>query len=340
MSKFTKKSVFVGVDISKDQLDLALLKESSYGKYVNKTVTNDIEGFDDILRWLKGQKVNHRDCLFCMEHTGTYGLVFFALLSLEGIDYSVIPALEIKRSMGITRGKNDQIDARRIADYAFSNKVKLEPFSLPSVNMMQLKQLLTYRSQLVRMSTSLKNSLKSHQQYQRITGLASLTKDIENKIEELKQSVQNIEKQIVELIRKDEQLNKNYKMATSVKGVGCIIAAFMLVSTNNFTAFENGRKYASYSGIAPFEHSSGTSVKGKTRTSFLANKQIKTLLNNGANSAIHYDPELRNYYKRKIAEGKDHKLVMNAVCCKMVNRVFAAVKRESPYVITYEKKIV
>ncbi|MFO7574672.1 MAG: transposase, partial [Bacteroidales bacterium] len=213
-------------------------------------------------------------------------------------------------------------------------------FSLPSVNMMQLKQLLTYRSQLVRLSTSLKNSLKSHQQYQRITGLSSLTKDIETKIEELKRSVQDIEKQIKDLIKADEQLNKNYKMATSVKGIGCVIAAFMLVSTNNFTAFENGRKYASYSGIAPFEHSSGTSVKGKTRTSYLANKQIKTLLNNEANSAIHFDPELRNYYQRKIAEGKNHKLVINAVCCKLVNRVFATVKRESPYVITYEKKIV
>jgi transposase len=340
MSKFTKKSVFVGVDISKDQLDLALMKEESYGKYVSKSVVNELNGFDEILKWMKSNKVNVTDCLFCMEHTGTYGLMFFAWLSQVKIGYAVIPALEIKRSMGITRDKNDQIDAKRIADYAFSNRVKLEPFSLPSVNMVQIKQLLTYRSQLVRLSTSLKNSLKSHKQYQRITGLASLTEDIETKIEGLKASIQNIEKQIKDLIRKDDQLNKNYKLATSVKGIGCIIATFMLVSTNNFTAFENGRKYASYSGVAPFEHSSGTSVRGKSRTSNLANKQIKTLLNNGANSAINSDPELHTYYNRKIAEGKDHKLVINAVSCKLLNRVFATVKRETPYVITYEKKIV
>jgi len=338
MSKFTKKSVFVGVDISKDRLDLALLKEESYGKYVSKSVVNEFNGFDEILNWLKNHRVNITDCLFCMEHTGTYGLMFFAWLSQVKIDYAVIPALEIKRSMEITRGKNDQIDAIRIADYAFSNRVKLEPFSLPSVNMLQIKQLLTYRSQLVRLSTSLKNSLKSHKQYQRITGLASLTEDIETKIEDLKVSIQNIEKQIKDLIYKDDQLNKNYDLATSVKGIGFIIATFMLVSTNNFTAFENGRQYASYSGVAPFEHSSGTSVKGKSRTSNLANKQIKTLLSNGANSAINSDPEIYSYYQRKIAQGKDHKLVINAISCKLLNRVFATVKKETPYVITYEKK--
>ncbi len=79
----------------------------------------------------------------------------------------------------------------------------------------------------------------------------------------------------------------------------------MLVTTNNFTGFENGRKYACYSGIAPFEHTSGTSIKGKTRVSNLANKKMKALLSNGANAAYKWDPELKTYYKRKIAEGKE-----------------------------------
>jgi len=111
----------------------------------------------------------------------------------------------------------------------------------------------------------------------------------------------------------------------------------MLVTTNNFTGFENGRKYACYSGIAPFEHTSGISIKGKTRVSNLANKKIKALLSNGANSAYKWDPEMKKYYKRKIAEGKDHKLVINAISCKLVNRVFAVIKRQTPFVVTYKQ---
>ena len=114
----------------------------------------------------------------------------------------------------------------------------------------------------------------------------------------------------------------------------------MLVSTNNFTSFENGRKYACYAGIAPFEFTSGTSIRGKTRTSKFGNKTIKTLLNNGANSAIRYDKQIKKYYERKRGEGKEHKVVVNAVCCKLVNRIFAVIKRQSPYVEVYQQNFI
>jgi transposase len=337
MNKFTKKKVFIGIDISKDQLDLGLLKEENYGFFEDKKVSNSFSGFETILKWIEKKDVKLEDCLFCMEHTGTYGLLFFAWLSQMELDFTVEPGLKIKRSIGVTRGKNDKIDAHRIADYAYSNKAKLEPFIMPSALLIQIKQLLTYRDQLTRVRTSLKNSLKSHCQYERVSGLKNITEEITSQIEEFGQRIENIEKQIESLIESDKELEKNYKLATSVKGIGFVIATFMLVTTNNFTSFENGRKYACYSGIAPFEHTSGTSIRGKTRVSNLANKKMKSLLSNGSNSACKWDPELKNYYKRKIAEGKDHNLVINSISCKLVNRVFAVVKRQTPYVLTYKQ---
>ena len=106
----------------------------------------------------------------------------------------------------------------------------------------------------------------------------------------------------------------------------------MLVYTNNFTSFENPRKFNCYAGLAPFEHSSGTSIKKKTKTSNLRNKTMKTLLYNGANSAAIYDKELKAYYKRKTKEGKPHQLIMNNIACKLVYRIFAVVNREEPFV--------
>jgi transposase len=336
MKKLLKKKHFIGVDISNNTLDMALLEEETYGSFQDKQIENNFTGFDKIIKWLKKEDRDIEDCVFCMEHTGTYGLLFFAWLSQMGIDYCVEPALQISRSLGITRGKDDKIDARRIADYALTNRAKLKTFNLPSTKLIQLKQMLTYRDQIVKLKTSLSNSMHSHKQYQKLSGL-KITEQIQGQIEEHNERIEAIEKQIIDLIKSDSEMKKNYDLATSVKGIGLVIAAFMMVSTNNFTSFENGRKYACYAGIAPFGYYSGTSIKGKSKVSKIGNKQIKTLLSNGANSASNWDPQIKAYYNKKIAEGKDHKLVINSISCKLVNRVFAVIKRQSPYVNIYEQ---
>lgn len=339
-NKFTKKKCFIGVDISKDTLDIALLTEENYGIFNDLKVENTFKGYNKIEKWLNKQNISLKDCLFCMEHTGTYGLVLFAWLDQMEVDYCVEPGMRIKRSIGMARGKNDKIDARRIAEYAYLNRVKLKKFELPSTLLLQVKQLLTYRDQLVKIRTSLKNSLKNHEQYKRVTGLRNLPDDILQQIEEYDQRITATEKQIKDIINTDKELKKNFKLATSVKGIGLVITAFMLVTTNNFKSFENGRKYACYSGIAPFENSSGTSINGKSKISPMANKKIKALLSNGANSACIWDAEIKAYYQRKKAEGKEHNLVINSIRCKLVNRVFAVIKRQTPYVNTYQQKFI
>lgn len=337
MNQFTKKKHFIGIDISKDHLDLALENEGNIGVFKDKKVENSFEGFTKIQSWLSKEKLKFADCLFCMEHTGTYGLLLFTWLGHKQIDYCVEPALKIKRSLGLTRGKNDQVDARRIAEYALTNRAKLSLFSLPSKLLLQIKQLLTYRDQQVKMKVSLKNSLKNHKQYQQILGSNTISNEISSQIDDCVDRIDNIDREIKDLIKSDKELSKNFDLATSVKGVGFVIAAFMLVTTNNFTSFENGRKYACYSGIAPFENSSGKH-QGKTQVSHLANKRVKALLSSGANAAYKWDPEIKAYYERKIKEGKHHKLIINSIRCKLVNRVFAVVNRQTPYVNIYQQK--
>lgn len=336
MGKFSKKKHFVGVDISKETLDISLISQESYGSFKDKKIQNTVKGYSELKSWLRKKSISKKNVMFCMEHTGTYGFMFFAWLSNEGYDFCVEAGLQIKRSLGMARGKNDRIDARRIADYAYTHRDKLQDFHLPSKLILQLKQLLTLREQMVRVRTSIKNSLKSHKQYTELTGLQNIPDNLVKMIEDYDQQINEIEEKIISLIENDPEVKKNFEMARSVRGIGLVIATFMLVTTNNFTSFENGRKYASYSGIAPYEHSSGTSIRGRTRTSYLGNKKIKALLSSGANVARRFDPEIRAYYQRKLEEGKDHKVIINAISCKLVNRVFAVVKRQTPYVVTYQ----
>jgi len=93
----------------------------------------------------------------------------------------------------------------------------------------------------------------------------------------------------------------------------------------------NTKRLASFCGIAPFEYSSGTSVKGKTKVHSMANKQLKRTLHMFALSAVQFNPEMKTYYKRKVAKGKNKLLVINAVRNKLVQRVFACVRDKKEY---------
>jgi len=160
----------------------------------------------------------------------------------------------------------------------------------------------------------------------------STVKRSNKRLAAFKEQIGEIENEIKTLIEEDSNLKKNYNLATSVVGIGLVNAVIFMVYSNNFQGFTNGRKYACYGGVAPFEYSSGTSIKGKTRVSHLANKTIKVNLTQAAKSAVLNDPELKKYYKRKENEGKEHGVIMNAVKFKLIIRVFAVVNRGTPYV--------
>jgi transposase len=153
-------------------------------------------------------------------------------------------------------------------------------------------------------------------------------------IECLSIQISVLEKKIDGMIVRDPDLNRMLKLLTSIRGIGKVTARFLIVTTYGFTAFETWRKYASYCGIAPFPNQSGTSVRGKTKVSNLANKDGKTLLTMCAMSAIQCDPEIRSYYNQRIESGKSKMSTINIIRNKLLSRAFAVIKRGSPYVDT------
>ncbi|MBP2830694.1 IS110 family transposase [Aquimarina sp. U1-2] len=145
-------------------------------------------------------------------------------------------------------------------------------------------------------------------------------------------SIKRIETEMQKLINQDANLKESYKKITRVIGVGPVIAIKCIVETENFIKFNNARKFSCHCGLAPFPYQSGSSIKGKTKTHFLRDKSLKATLTKGAISAIQHDPQIKAYYKRKIAEGKHHMSVKNAVANKLVLRIFAVALRREPFV--------
>lgn len=325
------KTFFVGIDISKDWLDVAICDETTLEITCFWKSNNTVEGIEKMIKKCSKQTFGNQ-IWYCFEHTGNYGLLLSSLLEAQQIQYSAVPALEIKRSIGMTRGKSDEVDAVRIATYAATHKLKLKPSKLPGKEILRVKHLLSHRSLLLKTSIQLQNSRKSFLVASKTVNLQDVITDLEKRIADLKVQITTIEETIKTEIEADDSLSKTFKKITSVKGVGLMIAATMIVCTNNFSSFENPRAFNCYAGLAPFSFSSGSSIQGKTKTSKLRNRNMKALLFNGANTAVMYDLELKSYYNRKLKEGKNRMIVINSVACKMVYRIFAVLKRDEPYV--------
>ena len=279
------------------------------------------------MKWLKEQNVVLKHTLFCMESTGIYGMALVNFIT-EKAHYCLESPLHIKRSLGLTRGKSDKIDAFQIARFCYLHIDELVPSRAASKIMLTLRSLINERERLVRARTIDKTIVKELNYKEN----KSCIERAENRIIFLTEDITQIEKEINLVIKENLDIECNYHLAKSVTGIGLINAVMFIIFTNNFSSITDARKYACYSGIAPFEHSSGTSILGKTRVSKLSNRRIKVNLTNGARSAIINDPELKLYYKRKTDEGKEHGTVMNAVKFKLITRVFATVKRGTPYV--------
>lgn len=319
---------YVGIDVSKLSFDV-FIRESR----AHKQFKNDAAGFDLFSTWLTKQVGHSLDTvLVCFEHTGLYSLPLALFMEKENIPFAMLPALEIKKSLGITRGKNDLIDSKRIAEFAYRFSDKISLTKLPASDIRKIQSLLNLRDRLV---TNMKGYVVSQNEMLRTIrkeDFPELFSVYENTVTSLKEEIKKIEQAIKTIIKGNEQLRSTYELITTVKGVGFIIASFLIVYTYNFTRFDNWRKFACYSGIAPFEYQSGTSVRGKTQVSSIANQQVKRMLHLAALTAIHFDTELREYYIRRQEEGKSKMSIINIIRNKLVSRVFAVAKRGTPFV--------
>jgi len=319
----------IGIDVSKSVIDVVI-----HTSGLHKQFNNNKKGYGQFIKWSEKNTEKSIDkTLICFEHTGLYSMTLAAFLCENNHAFSMLSALEIKRSLGLVRGKNDKVDAARIAEYAYLRRNTLKLYSMPAQAILKLQKVLSLRVQLVRESAKMKGTLSEYKTFLMKKDYAIVFKTMEKLIIQLKKHIENLEKEVLEIVNSNKETKRIYELITSVKGIGLVLAANFIVTTNCFTAFENSRKYACYAGIAPFEKQSGSSLKTNARVSQLANKKMKSLLNMAASSAILHDPELKQYYSRRIEAGKSRMSTLNIVRNKIVHRVFAVVKRGTPYVV-------
>lgn len=322
--------LFVGVDISKLSLDCCLIRPGSPNEIQHQIIENNASGFHSLLV-LIAKQTPLCEVLFCMEDTGVYGLPLCMSLEASKADYAVVPAIHIKRSKGLKRGKTDKTDAKDIAHYALTHQHELHLYQMPEPDMQQLRLMLAEREKLVEAKKMFEATSEALDFMERKL-VSRVRKHNAKTLLLLKRQLQDLEASILELVAHNDQMSQQAELLQSIPGIGTQTALQLICYTRCFSAFSNWRQLACYAGVAPFEYQSGSSIRGRTKVSHFAQKKLKALLNMAALSAKRHDPELKQYFERKVAEGKNKMLVINAIRCKLLARAFAVINRQSPFV--------
>lgn len=326
---------YVGIDVSKLTLDFAVCAE---GKIVSQLqCENNKKGIVKAvkqLRQLAGFAMT--TSVFCMEFTGIYNNhLLDYLLSCKSAIW-LESGLQIKQTQGMKRGKTDAIDATRIAEYASIHRNKMRLWNPPRQEVKKLRALITMRDRLVNSVKELSVPVKENAGFVSKDLAQMEAKLMKGSIAAMEKTIQSIEKEIKDLINKDPALKQLFELMTSIPGIGPVVAVNIIVATDEFRKFDDANKFSCYAGVVPFDHRSGTSIKGKSKVSHLANKKIKTLLHLAAMSAINVKGELQDYYRRKVGDGKNKMSVINAIRNKLIHRIFAVIKRLKPYEKNYQ----
>jgi transposase len=326
---------FVGADVSKEWLDMSIVsggKVLHHSQIANKAAA--------IKSWLKKSSKEFdytvKDTLFSMEYTGLYNHHLLEVLHDLHAAVWLIPGLQISEgsTSGLKRGKSDKQDAVRIAVYATKNLEQVRVWKKPRRVLDQLQALLMVREKLQKTQHQYETTLKEHGSFSSAEVYRVVKSCSEQMLKTTVKEMTRVEKDIKELIQGDEKLKELSSYITSVEGVGIVTAANMLVTTNEFLDIREAKQYACYAGVAPFKDESGKTRK-RQRVSHKANKKMKKLFHLLAMGVIRMKGEMKEYYQRKLAEGKNKMSILNAIRNKIILRIFSCVKNKKLYEKNY-----
>lgn len=331
-----KFKFILGCDVSKNWLNFSLMdgQFEVLGQWQIDNTVKDITSFlSDLLDQQSVQDIN-QVCLV-MEYTGVYVQHLVQSALAKNLPTSLVAAQKISEHLAGKvnfEDKTDPIDACRIAEYGHRFQDKLVMYQPTEDKILLIKRLQKQRERLIKAINILEVPVKESKLFDPKNTIEQVEQNQLSSITALKQDLKTVEKQLEQILKQDPYLNKLMKRMMSVEGVGKVIATTFLLLTEGFTKFkpEQAKAFSRYAGTAPLPRQSGIKNR-KRRTPKRKQKGLKTNLTMGAISLIRTDSELGKFYWRKIAEGKHHLSVINAMRNKIILRVFAVIKNDTMY---------
>lgn len=326
------KKFFIGVDVSKETIDVSCMdpdwrKTPEYvGPYQNSP-----SGFRNMVKDLRklSRGVSCGQWQFCCETTGAYDLHLCYWIAEHGMHIWRESALQVKWSSGVQRRKSDIVDSKVITMYAWRFCDKANNFVKPCETLVKLKELYSHRESLTNAKKGANNRLQVKKRLKLDANVKRLiVSQIESEINSLSKKIEKTESMMLDAVKSDKDIYRNYKHIVSIKGIGMITACALIIYSGNFRAINKAEKMACYLGIAAFRKQSGTSVDYRANVSNLSNRRLKGVITMAARSAARSNKAIKAYYERLLKRGKVYGIAINNVKNKLLHMAFMLVERD------------
>ncbi len=303
--------IFVGVDVSKAWLDVAVHETAEVSR-----VSNEDGGIASLVKRLKKLKPT----LIVLEPTGGFEMLVVAELSHAGLPVVVVNAKRVRDFARATgqNAKTDKLDAKVLAHFAAAIRPALR--NLKSDEEEQLTALLTRRKQILDMLTVEKNRL--------VTVRAKMRTDIEFHIQWLSNNLKELDKEIEDFVKGSPAWKEKDELLQSVPGVGPVTSATMLGMLPELGKL-NRQEIAALVGVAPVNKDSGKK-QGRRRV-YGGRAEVRSVLYMAALAAKKFNPVIRKFYERLLKQGKEKKVALTACIRKLLVILNAILRTHQPW---------
>lgn len=321
---------FLGIDVSKDTIDCLLRPSGAYSQWTNRP-----EGFQRLHRWLDNQQCDPARTLICIENTGIYSDRLLVGLTDRGWKCAVVKTTATKKVAPEHHRKEDRFDAGLLAEYGQRYTDRITLTDPPEQAIKQLQQLYAERQRLIKARGATQN--RKQQAPHGVVDSELLAHQWQQQLQLYEQQIDSLESRMRQLVNNHPGLNQYYELLRGIPGVGEVTGWLWLILFYGQSKL-NHKQIASRFGFAPHRFSSGSSVRGKTRSSGHGNSQMRACMTMVARSVSHHHERFACYKQRKLNEGKPWPVVRNNLINKMIKIICAIWNSCQPYRQDYESR--
>src|SRR6266487_339016 len=328
--------LFVGIDIAATTAEVSTQRPGAKAGRSFK-IDQTPEGFHRLVHTLQATDNEPSHVLVVMEATGSYGISLATRRVHEGFRVSVIhpsQAHHFAKAL-LKRAKTDAIDAQTLAQLAMV--LQPTPWAPPPAIYAELQQRLVQRDRLLETRQQVRNQLHALGHMPLV--VAPVRTRMEQLIETLTQQIEAVDQELKLTMQQDKQWAASARRLQTIIGIGPLAAAWLLVSTLNFTLCSSAEALSAYAGLAPHPYQSGTSVHGRASIGHTGHAQLRTILYMATLSATQHNPVIKAFYDRLRAAGKPMKVARCAAARKLLHLAYAVVTNQTPFDPAYQQHV-
>jgi transposase len=316
----TPCDIFVGLDVSKDELVIAYLVGAKWKK---RKISNTL---DSISEWLSNLDVCGKH--FVLEATGAYSERLIYTLAAAGVPFSVVNPGQSRAMSKVLQktNKTDDQDAQTLS--LLGQKMELIAYKMPDRTQKKRKEAFSALASLQKQAQQLKNQLHAFEY--RVDPNPIAVKALQDVLASTQEAIQALEKELNPEQDEDEA-NRLIEQIATIKGVGKSTAKIFVTLFGNFHHFTNAKAFARFIGLSPTEFTSGASVRGRSSICKNGSGKARSQLFNCARCAIQHNQNCKELYQRLVQKGKNGKVALTAVMHKLARLIYGVARSNTDY---------